>query len=65
MATQDDVRSGRPVKPHASGDPFLRNAANEILKRHATFPHVRWEDALSAISETLRQAALTKARGDQ
>lgn len=52
-------RVGRSVKRHASGDPFLRNAANDVLKRHANFPRVKWEEALTAISEVLGAAALS------
>jgi hypothetical protein len=42
--------SGRPVKRHASGDPFV---AREILKRHATFPHITWQQAADAVAEAL------------
>lgn len=60
--SEQSMSAGRPVKRHASGDPFLRSAANEILKRHATFPRVKWEDALAAISETLEASAIATER---
>jgi hypothetical protein len=60
------MSGGRPVKRHASGDPFV---AREILKRHATFPRLTWRQAEAAVAEALVlgpaiDAALAKARGE-
>lgn len=44
------MSKGRIVKRHASGDPFV---AREILKRHATFPRVKWQEAVAAVAEAL------------